>query len=117
MGTLSLGLDVELFKFEVLANYKHYNSIALSSGASSLSLKISHNMSNNYNKYDFFQNQLSDSIYFVTRSGLYYLDEKLDGQNLNYSVRSYAVFNDEKNKILWIGSSTGLETFKNKTFS
>lgn len=73
--------------------------------------------SNNYNKYDFFQNQLSDSIYFVTRSGLYCLDEKLDGKNLNYSVRSYAVFNDEKNRILWIGSSTGLEIFKNKAFS
>ena len=72
---------------------------------------------NNYNKYDVFQNQFSDSIYYVTRSGLYSLDEKRESKNLNYSVRSYAVFNDEKNKILWIGSSTGLEIVKNQTFN
>ena len=74
-------------------------------------------ISNNYNKYDVFQNHFSDSIYYVTRSGLYFLDEKINSKHLNYNVRSYAVFNDEKNKTLWIGSSTGLEIFKNQTFS
>ncbi|WP_130734111.1 sensor histidine kinase [Flavobacterium sp. J27] len=71
---------------------------------------------NNYNKYDVFQNQFSDSIYFVNRSGLFYLDKEYDYTSLNYNVRSYALYNDELNKTLWIGSSTGLEIYKSKQF-
>ncbi|WP_445456987.1 histidine kinase [Flavobacterium sp. HNIBRBA15423] len=73
-------------------------------------------VANNFNKYDIFQNSYSDSIYYVTRAGFFNLEEKLNSRQLDYKVRSYAIFNDEKNETFWIGSSTGLETVSKKEF-
>lgn len=71
---------------------------------------------NSFNKYDVFQNTNSDSIFYVTRSGLFYLDSNLNEQKLDYDVRTYCLYNDEGRKVLWLGSSTGLEIRKNNKF-
>lgn len=71
---------------------------------------------NIFNKYAVFQNKNSDSIFYVTRSGLFFLDKNLNEQKLNYSTRTYCLFNDEKRNVLWLGSSTGLEIRKQNTF-
>ena len=41
---------------------------------------------------------------------MFLLDEKLKEKKLNYDTRTYCLFNDEKRNVLWLGSSTGLET-------
>jgi sensor histidine kinase YesM len=71
---------------------------------------------NTFNKYAVFQNKKSDSIFYVTRSGLFYLDKNLNEQKLNYSTRTYCLYNDEIRNVLWLGSSTGLEIRKQNTF-
>lgn len=71
---------------------------------------------NTYNKYDVFQNKYSDSIFYVTRSGLFYINNLLISKKLNYNTRTYCLFNDEMRKVLWLGSATGLEIRKNNKF-
>lgn len=67
---------------------------------------------NTYNKYDIYESEISDSVFFVTRSGLFNLDKNFEALPLQYDIRSYCVYKDEKNNITWIGSSTGLEIKK-----
>lgn len=68
---------------------------------------------NMFNKYDVFQNVNSDTIFYVTRSGLFFLDANLKEKKLGYSTRSYSLFNDENSNVLWLASSTGLEIKRN----
>ncbi|MQP52169.1 MULTISPECIES: histidine kinase [unclassified Flavobacterium] len=72
--------------------------------------------SNTFNKYDIFQNKYSDSIFYVTRSGLFFLDKNLKEQKIGHETRTYCLFNDEKRNTLWLGSSTGLEIKKDNKF-
>ena len=67
---------------------------------------------NTYNKYDVYESENSDSVFFVTRSGLFNLEKNFEALPLQYGIRSYCVYKDEKNNITWIGSSTGLEIKK-----
>lgn len=64
---------------------------------------------NDYNKYDVFENKKNDSVFYVTRSGLFYLDKLKNNHQLGYATRTYGVFNDEENNTMWLASSTGLE--------
>lgn len=64
---------------------------------------------NDYNKYDVFENKKNDSVFYVTRSGLFYLDKMKKNHQLGYTTRTYGVFNDEENNTMWLASSTGLE--------
>lgn len=72
---------------------------------------------NTYNKYDVYESKKTDSVFFVTRRGLFCLEKNLEATNLNYDIRSYCVYKDEKNDITWIGSSTGLEIKKGNTIT
>jgi ligand-binding sensor domain-containing protein len=71
---------------------------------------------NIFNKYDVFQNVNSDTIFYVTRSGLFCLDKNLSEKNLGYTTRTYSLFNDENNNVLWLASSTGLEIKRKGSF-
>lgn len=71
---------------------------------------------NTFNKYDVFQNKKSDTTFYVTRSGLFFLDKNLKEEKLDYDTRTYCLFNDEKRNVLWLGSSTGLETKINNKY-
>lgn len=67
-----------------------------------------------YNKYDAFESVKSDTIFFTTREGLFFShDKKLNAINNNYQIRSYAVLFDNQTNTIWLGSSTGLEIYKN----
>lgn len=71
---------------------------------------------NDFNKYDVYENKSNDSVFYVTRSGLFAIDKNQKSVSLNYTTRTYGVYNDEVNKTLWLASSTGLEIKKNNQF-
>ncbi|MFN7044976.1 MAG: histidine kinase [Flavobacterium sp.] len=70
-----------------------------------------------FNKYDAFQNDKNSKIRFVTRDGLFSTSKSnWEYKNENYNLRSYAVLEDVESNTVWLGSSTGLEVFKNAKF-
>ncbi|MFC4817505.1 sensor histidine kinase [Flavobacterium sp. GCM10023249] len=66
-------------------------------------------LKNDFHKYGVFENQKNDSVFYVTRSGLFLLNPKNKNHTLGYSTRTYGLYNDEPNGVLWLSSSTGLE--------
>lgn len=72
----------------------------------------------NYNKYDLFQANANNAIWYTTRDGLYATNSTtFDFKNYGYSLRSYAVLEDSDSGVIWIASSTGLERCKNKKYT
>lgn len=66
-----------------------------------------------YNKYDLFQQNRLSKKWYTTRDGLYFMNPNdLLPVKTNHQLRSYAVFEDEKNQTIWLAASTGVELIK-----
>lgn len=70
-----------------------------------------------YCKYDLFTSPMSLKKWYTTRDGLFFMNDKsLEPIPTQHKVRSYAVYEDEVRKTVWLAVSTGVELIKdNKT--
>ena len=102
---------IEYLKFLPLSNLFFVNGLAFDSNLKK-SLK-----DQLYNKYDSFESSVTSKIWYTTRDGLFYVyKNQLTPTKADYDLRSYAILEDNLTKVVWIGSSTGLEILKDGVF-